>query len=194
MTTITTAATVTPTASEGSLAAIWAEAVALNSDPSLSDEDADEAFRLERDVLQGRISSPQDAAAKLMAVALSFERGGLRDGGDAEALAEVIQWLSATPAPGAQFLAWERDAALLNLACTEGPPKSDEELDLAMDRAGHVEELIATTPAADLIGARVKASFLLTLREEALDENVRCERTELATIRTLVEVLKAATA
>ena len=83
-------------AAASSLADTWDKAAALANQPGhMSDEDLDLCLALERDVLCGTITCRADALAKLRAVAISFERGELADGSDADALADAIAWLEA---------------------------------------------------------------------------------------------------
>ena len=100
----------------------------------------------------------------------------------------------ATPVdPDARFLEWEREATTCNAAIAEARGLSDQDLDTLMDRAGHFEELIATTPAAGLTGARVKVAYLLGSRADRADEaNVWQDRVDMSALRTLLEAVTRA--
>ncbi len=92
--------------------------------------------------------------------------------------------------PDQRFVEWASEARFWSTASNDSQPKTDEQLDALMDRAGHFEELIATTPAAGLTGARVKAAWLLSHREDFVSEDVYwADRCEMSAIRGLIDFL-----
>jgi hypothetical protein len=108
--------------------------------------------------------------------------------------AVALATVSTAAGDDAQFLTWEREAKFWRAASNDGRPKTDDELDALVDRTGHFEELIATTAAAGLIGARVKAAYLLQSLEDgaSLEGLYWTDRMEMAAIRSILDVITKA--
>ena len=91
-----------PSETGPAIAAIWAEAEALNAALVLRRDTASEddqatgygiLYEMEDRVLADPIRSRADALAKLKAVAVWRARGEKADGGDVDGLAQVIAWM-----------------------------------------------------------------------------------------------------
>jgi hypothetical protein len=80
----------------GNLANKWRRSREL-ADRDESSAAIDDVISLESEILEDPIESVRDAIAKLEVIGLSLVGGGRSDEADAQALRQVIDWLSRSP-------------------------------------------------------------------------------------------------